>query len=285
MHPPLTLLLALALLSALSCRGPVGIAQAMGTSGWLQVDRPGTPPPQSYPERFTRVPLAGVHPGCGALRLSSEGPVVVLVPGIQGDGEEFIGAVPLIIESHPAGVFMVRWMAFERLGAMTDRLAQGLSRLLACRPQQEVVVLAHSAGGVLVSEAAAKVQVPPQSPDDALKVITVAAPLAGTMRRVRKADGSAESRFILDLGTHFTRYPPPPRGVKAVHLRSQFPADGVMEPDGDFIPNDPEIGIPGAAQIDLPAHLDHVAAFLYAAEQLADGGWRAWFQRTAHPGR
>jgi pimeloyl-ACP methyl ester carboxylesterase len=255
----------------------LGCARPLVFSGWAQIDRPGGGGGVAarYHDRFSHHPFSATHPGCGALAVEPQGPVLVLVPGLRGDGQEFREALPLLAASRPGGLFMFRFGPFEKLERMADDLALGLSRLLACRPAQEVVVLAHSAGGVLISTAVSRVQLPDDSPRGALKVLTVAAPLAGMIGRVNTAQGSPN--FFLDLGRRFLSYPSAPAAVRAVHLRTSFPADPVMKPNGDFFPNDLEVGIPDARQINLPAQLGHDEALLHVALKLADGSWRDWF--------
>jgi alpha-beta hydrolase superfamily lysophospholipase len=198
------------------------------------------------------------------------------VPGIGGDGEEFEEALPILAASRPAGMFMFKWLAMEKLPGMAEDLAFGISRVLACRPTQPVLVLAHSAGGVLISTAASKLVIPSGAPDDAVTIFTVASPLAGTMDRERQ-DGGRPTHFMLDIATRITSYPPAPRGVRAVHLRTSYPADPLMERAGEFAPNDPTVGIPLARQIDLPPQLGHDEALVHVAWKLADGSWRDYF--------
>ena len=82
---------------------------------------------------------------------------------------------------------------------------------------------------------------------------------------------------MLDFGTRIAGYPAAAPGVAAVHLRTQYPGDSVMQPTATHLRNDPKIGIPGAPQVDLPAELSHDGALGWVAEKIADGSWRAWF--------
>jgi hypothetical protein len=271
------LIVCTAALALVGCKHPVLIAEDHGSAGWLQIDRPGWSRPSNYDDRFTKVPLAGEKVDCQSLGVPATGLLVVMVHGLQGDGTEFEEVVPIIAAANPVGMYMYRWVPFDRLEPLSDIFALGLSRLVACRPEGETLVVAHSAGGVVVSYSASKLFLPEAMKPGALKLMTVSSPLAGTMNRVRHPDGKTESRFMLDLGTRFTAYNKPPAGVQAVHLRTSYPADKVMQPQGDFIPNDPKVGIPGAAQIDLPRELGHVEALTWVAKKIADGSWRAWF--------
>lgn len=250
-----------------------GCAGRSVLSGWAQV---AVTPFENYQDHFSHSPFGAEQPKCADLALNAEGPVLILVPGIRGDGEEFEEALPILAASRPAGMFMFRWVLMEKLPGMASDLALGISRLVACRPKQPVVVLAHSAGGVLIATAASKLDIPAQSPDDVVTILTVAAPLAGTMARERR-DAGRPPPLMLDIATHIRSYASAPRGVRAVHLRTAYPADPLMQPSGDFVPNDPAVGIPLARQIDLPPDLGHDASLIHVAYRLADGSWRDWF--------
>lgn len=268
--------IAAAALALAACKHPVTIAQELGSSGWLQVDPPSRQVAARYDDRFHIVPLDAPGFSCASVGLPPEGLVVVLVHGLKGDGAEFEEALPLIAASKPAGMFMFRWVPFDKLEPIANRFSAGISALAACRPSGEILVLAHSAGGVVISTGASAIVLPESAKDGAVKMLTVASPLAGTMNRARTA-GRNESRFLLDLGTRFREYAPAGRGVRTVHLRTQFPADQVMKPQGEFAPNDRAVGSPGAPQVDLPAELGHVESLTWVAKKVADGTWREWF--------
>ncbi len=206
-------------------------------------------------------------------------PIVVFVPGIGGDGEEMRASLPVLMESKPASVFMFRWIPFERRELIVTRLAKGVSRLAECLPGApgRLLVIAHSAGGVIASFAVGRMTAPgPVGEARWLTVLTVAAPLAGKGRRDARPDGNGEAIFFLDLGTRILSYPAPTHGIQVVHLRTFAPADSVMEADQDLIPNDPKIGVPGAPQVDLPRGLSHPEALKYVAGEVAAGRWTAW---------
>lgn len=254
-----------------------GCAGPRVRSGWAQIDRPGLERATNYQERFSHRPFDSDDATCAQLGLAPTGPAVVLVPGIGGDRAEWEEAVAEISASRPAALFMFRWGPMERLEAMTRDLALGLSTLLSCRPEEEVVVLAHSAGGIIASAAAPLVRAPPGDAPR-LKILTVASPLAGILSwRKPGIDGGPQTHFIVQLGARLTPYSAPAPGVAAVHLRTHYPADPVMRPAKNFIPNDPAVGIPGARQLDLPADLGHDEALLAVASWFADGTWRRWF--------
>jgi pimeloyl-ACP methyl ester carboxylesterase len=275
--------------TALLCLGLAALAlggcRRVVISGWAQVDRPDRPVATQYQARFTHRPFDTHGFSCAELSLAPTGPVLVLVPGIRGDGVEFEEALPTLAASRPAAMFMFRWGVLEKVSGMAEELAYGLSRLLACRPKDKVVVLAHSAGGIIVATAASLIIVPRESPDDALTILTVASPLAGTIaRHPAPTEFKREPHFLLGMATRIASYPSPPRGVRAVHLRTSWPADPLMERAGDFVPHDPEVGIPGARQVDLPKELGHDEALVHVAWKLADGTWTRWFDQGVQPG-
>jgi alpha-beta hydrolase superfamily lysophospholipase len=162
---------------------------------------------------------------------------------------------------------------------LVEELSAGVSRLSTCLSGHghPIVLLAHSAGGVIASFAAARINVPVGVTLPGVFIMTVASPLAGTMARISAADGTAEPRFVMDLGTAITSYPAAAFGVQVVHLRTSFPADPHMEVTKEgHLPNDPSVGVAGARQINLPVELSHDASLLYVARKIADGSWERW---------
>jgi len=117
---------------------------------------------------------------------------------------------------------------------------------------------------------------PSDAPDGWVTVLTVASPLAGTVSRSGNAGGAEEATVMLDLGSAIAAYPEAARGVRVLHLRTQYPADSVMKPSLGRTPNDPSIGVPGARQVNLPDTLNHMTALHYVAERVADGTWVQW---------
>ena len=179
---------------------------------------------------------------------------------------------------------MFRWVPYDERDAITHRLAAGISRLAECLPGSEgrLLVIAHSAGGVVASFAVSRMRLPASTTKTPwVTVLTVASPLAGTVKRAPNADGKEQLAFVLDLGTSIPAYPAAAPGVHAVHLRTHPPADSIMEPYGGLCPNDPGIGVPGAPQLDLPEGLDHPGALQFVVGEVACGRWKLW--RDAAP--
>ncbi|MBL8958195.1 MAG: hypothetical protein JNK82_45905 [Myxococcaceae bacterium] len=239
------------------------IADHVGRRGWFQANE----------ERFRSAGFD--YPGCPLLPGDSTKPVVVLVHGIGGEGPEMAASVPLLREWD---VFMFRWVPYEDRDEAAQRLADGVTRLSACAPERQLLVLAHSAGGVVASHAASRVKL---SPEAKLDVWTVASPLAGTVRRAGNADGRAEAVLMLDLGSRISRYPIAARGVSVKHLRTSAAADDIMQPTGDLVPNDVKVGVPGAPQLDLPDNLTHGGALVWVVGQLVRGDAEVWLTPAA----
>jgi hypothetical protein len=239
-----------------------------GTIGWFQVEHSSW---QRLDERESCESLSARLP---------EGPLIVLVPGVQADGDAMMQLVALLAPAKPAAVWIYRWAPMDRRDSISEELARGLSRLLACVPRLdgELLVLAHSAGGIVVGYGASKLVVPERSRSaPALYVITVASPMSGMLARPVDASGISRSHFAFDIATAISVYPRGPSELAVVHLRTQFPSDSVMKPSATHSPNDPLVGIFGARQTDLPPGLTHDGALTYVAMKIGDGTWRGWF--------
>ncbi len=254
---------------------PLQVAERLNLSGWFEVDASAAP--RDYRARFTRTPLDGAAQGCEAVHPGGTGPALVLVPGVFGDGPEWERLIPRLSLMDPAGVYLFRWVPYDERDALSARLAAGLHRLSRCLPpERKILVLAHSAGGVIASYAAVRARVEPGPEDQPrLIILTVASPLAGT-QLLQGADDE-EPRFFFDLATSLSRYPYPGAGVEVYHLRTQYPADSVMGPKlMGGAPNDPRIHVPGARQVNLPPSIGHVEALGYVGQRLLDGTWESW---------
>jgi hypothetical protein len=263
--------LALLFLAGCAIFSPVTIARELGTVGWFQAG------PDS---RWHRVDDKA---SCEAVASKvGEGQVIVFVHGVKGDGDEISGLLPTLAKAKPAAVFLYRWVPWDERDSIARGFAAGISHLLDCVPgiDGNLLVLAHSAGGMVVGYGAPRLVVPPRArKGPALYVMTVASPLAGMDDRTPNPGGQAQAKFMLDFGTRVVEYPVGPAAMAVVHLRTQYPGDQVMKPTATHAPNDPTVGIPGAKQIDLPAQLNHDSALAWVAAKIVDGSWQAWFAR------
>jgi hypothetical protein len=103
----------------------------------------------------------------------------------------------------------------------------------------------------------------------------VASPLAGVGYREREESDSERTAVINELGTAQQGYPAAAPNVHVTHFRTQYPADSVMRPNPfGHAPNAKGIGVQGAREVDLPAHLGHDPSLLYVAQELVAGRLR-----------
>lgn len=191
-------------------------------------------------------------------------PVYVLIHGIRGPGPEWWPVVPTLGLKHPDGIFLFRWNVTQPRTEIIDGLVAGINRINACHPGG-VVVLAHSAGGVVASFAVSQLQVGSE-----VAVYTVASPLSGAGVHNKADDEGGANRFMKDLGARKTGFPAAAPNVVVTHLRTQYPGDAVMEPIVDgHAPNLRGVGVLGATHIDLPSDLSHDGSLIYVVRRLA----------------
>lgn len=266
---------------------PAGVAHESGFVGWAQYRPPflhpsgwGDDPGHDAPYGAFMLALATRCEVFDREHASPQRPVVVIVHGVDGSLDPWHATMPMLTRVRPGAMFAFRWRPFETRDSVVERLGMGMSALVDCFHDRasDFVVLAHSAGGVVASYAASRIAIPNTAPNARVRMITIASPLTGTNDRSGNEDGTQEVNLLLSLGTMIPGYRPAALGVDAVHLRTRFPADDVMEPTAEGrLPNDPSIGVPGAPHIDLPASVTHVGAIAWTVERLASGEWRTWF--------
>ncbi len=254
---------------ALGLSGCAHIAQKMGVAGWFTVDEAPSVP---YLKRFTPVALEWA-PCPEVKRLTPGNLVVVMVHGVKGDGDEWLEPLQVFPRLPPHALLMYRWVPWHARNAIAAGLAEGVNRLTRCladRPGLKVLVLGHSAGGVVSAYAAQWFQ---SAAPGVVTVVTVAAPLSGSNRRERNEGDREEAVFMLDLGSGITTYPAAAPGVAVYHLRTSATSDPVMEPDDSgHIANAPKVGVPGATVIDLPDDLTHDGSLAWVVNRLVEAG-------------
>ena len=291
----------------MGCRtsASVLVAEELGESGWYELEGPYKAKSlfRRSKSESERLDVAGAP--CDELIQEREDKhqVFVLVPGILGAGKEWEPVIERLARPGRS-LFFFRWVPLDNLDTLSRGLGAGLRSLASCLDGDEdaLIVLAHSAGGIIAAQAASRVSTRAGAPT--VRVFTAASALAGI--QVRKEAGEddaaseseeeegegeeeaqasspeavvkAENRFFLmAMGGAFRDYAPVGKGVEVFHLRTQAPADPVMKPRrGGKLPNDPRVGVPGAYQVSLPSELGHDQSLLYATERLEDGGWVKW---------
>ena len=206
---------------------------------------------------------------CGSLLATEElkGPVFIFVHGIGGIGSEWWAVVPTLEKMQPSAMFMFRWSATQTRDKILERLVTGINRITACSPGVRLVVLSHSAGGVLLSFAASRLTV-----DGAkkLELLTCASPLAGIGFHSKIDNADDDTRFFNDLGSTKDGFTAAAPNVFVTHYRTSYPGDQVMKPNVfGHSPNLRGIKVEGATEVDLPIELTHEGSLLYVAQQLA----------------
>jgi hypothetical protein len=206
---------------------------------------------------------------CGLLGTadhSHKGPVIIFVHGVRGIGSEMWPTIPTLAMTDPQGMFLFRWSVTQTRDVILENLVRGVNRITACSPKTRVIVIAHSAGGVLMSFAASRLQVG----DHPLEVWTVASPLAGVGYHSKIDNEDDDTRFFNDLGSTKDGYTAAAPNVTVFHYRTTYPADQVMKPNPfGHAPNQRGCKVANATEIDLPTNLTHDGSVLYIAQQLA----------------
>ncbi len=273
------------------------VSKAMGESRWFRVEAPvsplpdpgasgdgegageaeALPPNEAYDKRLNPLWIDEFTP-CSALAgfgAPPRAPVYVLVHGIYGDGPEWWPVLPVLDQANPSAMFMFRWSLIGQHRELVESLSAGVLRIAACFPNATpLVLLSHSAGGVIASAAAHGFTVGTKGGGPKLWVLTVASPLAGVGYRGHEAPPEDDSgaRLVYELGGSQEGYPAAAPGVAVIHFRTTYPSDKVMKPNVfGHAPNERGVGVAGAREVDLPVELGHVPSLLYVAKELVAG--------------
>ena len=219
------------------------------------------------------VPLRTACPRCPRLELGERPPVpwgtrtlFVLLPGLLGYGWEWNGAQLALGQLPGASIVVYEWDPWDSVHVAGGRLAAHLRFLLRRLPPsvRRVVVLSHSAAGLLAVRAAAELSPPPGV---AVDVIAVGAPLAGCGFNPWSVEDLKRTILPIALSGRFSRWPAPAPGVR-LRIFPTGPSDPVMRRYFGHDPADPRVLPPGTELVPLPAALDHNVALGQVARQL-----------------
>lgn len=228
---------------------------------------------QTHQRQFLPMPSLEAGTDCAAVTgalAPKAGTVYVFVHGIGGVGHEWLGVIPALHRADPAAMYMYKWFAYAERGSILKGLVDGVHRISQCYPDSPIVLLGHSAGGVLGAFAASRFKLEGRA--QPLTVITVASPLAGVGARPDVDDTDDRTQFFNDLGAVIHGYPAAAPNVKVLHLRTQYPGDRVMKPSrAGYQPNALSAVVKGSTLVDLPPTLSHDDSLQYVANQLAAG--------------
>jgi len=179
----------------------------------------------------------------------------VLVPGLLGYGWEWDKPVARL-RATPKVDFVVFW--WEPWGSV-DRAARELDdvlwRAMVSAPPsvREIVVVAHSAGGLVAAHAVGRLPSPPRK----LTLVTIGAPFAGMHICPWSEVDILHAPLMLSVAAVYHRYPPPPAGVDVIEYVTAWPADPVMQPHWGTTPSRSDVGPAGARRIEVDPKLDH----------------------------
>jgi hypothetical protein len=180
--------------------------------------------------------------------------VVVLVPGAFGFGDEWAPVVARLRATR-VGFFVFAWPGpWRDPSRAARRLAVALQALLDGAPAtvREVLVLAHSAGGLIGSYAARRLLVPPGR---RLRLASIAAPERPSVAPFH-VERDVNTPLGFEVGGTQEPEPPPPRGVEIVAYRTEDLPRGAAPSDG---------------RVYLGARVGHNAAVAAAALPLLAG--------------
>ncbi len=180
----------------------------------------------------------------------------VLVPGILGWGWEWDEALAMLRAAPDVTVEAFEWAPSASLARSAADFARRLDELLATLPPgvTRVVVVAHSAAGLIAAHAAAKLHLPPGR---TVEFAVVGAPYAGLHASpVAYTPDNLDTPFAIALGGTFARYPAPVPGVRFESWVTDGARDPVMASRFGHDPGDPQVGPPGPRHR-LPTTADH----------------------------
>lgn len=219
------------------------------------------------------VPLPQACPHCQTLTLGTRPPVpkgtqtvYLLVPGLLGYGWEWHGAERELRELPAAVTLVWPWDPWRSLAQSGTALTEHLDYLLRRLPGSvaRVVVIGHSAAGLLLLWAATRVQVPSSL---AVELITVGAPLAGQGFNPWSGQDLWMTPLPIALGSRFSQWPTPKLGLR-LRVFVTGPSDPVMTLRFGHNPGDSAV-LPSEAEVTrLPHTLDHNLALGHLAQQL-----------------
>jgi hypothetical protein len=190
----------------------------------------------------------------------------VLVPGALGYGWEWDAAVAALRKAD-ADFVVFWWDPWNTLTEGAHHLNAVLQTALWTYPSlREVVVVAHSAGGMVAAQALDHLSVPPGRH---LELVTIGTPFAGMgTAPISDYDDPLGSPSVIAIGGHFRRYPDPPPGVSVLEYITTWPPDPVMMPRYGWQPAPPDVGPRGARRVPVDPKLDHNYVVAHVVEQL-----------------
>jgi pimeloyl-ACP methyl ester carboxylesterase len=202
----------------------------------------------------TCVVVEAGRPRLPALKPGTER-LFVLVPGLLGYGWEWDAPVARL-RATPGVDFVVFW--WEPWGSV-DRAARELDSVLehaladAPPSVREIVVVAHSAGGLIAAHAVGRLAPPSRK----VTLVTIGAPFAGMHICPWSEVDVIHAPLMLGVAAVYHKYPTPPPGVDVLEYITKWPADPVMHPHWGTSPSRDDVGPARARRIEVDPKLDH----------------------------
>lgn len=167
--------------------------------------------------------------------------LIIGVHGFESEGYEWVA--PMVQLAHNNGLtYFYRWDWNQCPDEAGQRLAHGIEYMYSLYPEvQEIVIFAHSYGGVIATMAAGYINVPVS-----VVIHTIASPLGGYPRLMERCD------LAYDANGKLT-YPPFSDHIFHFQWRTQKEQDGAYR-SLDYDPQD--IDLPASNVTRLPASMD-----------------------------
>jgi pimeloyl-ACP methyl ester carboxylesterase len=202
----------------------------------------------------TCVVVDGERPRLPALKPGTER-LYVLVPGLLGYGWEWDAPVARLRAAPKVDFVVFWWQPWGSIDRAARELDDVLSRALVAAPPsvREIVVVAHSAGGLVAAHAIGRLPSPPRK----LTLVTIGAPFAGMHICPWSEVDVIHAPLMLSVASVYHRYPQPPAGVEVIEYVTSYPADPVMQPHWGTEVAPRDVGPTGARRIEVDPRLDH----------------------------
>lgn len=183
--------------------------------------------------------------------------VFVLVPGLLGFAWEWDEPLVLLRAAPETALQVFEWSPRQSLQNAAGDFVRRMNELLAALPSsvERVVVVGHSAGGLVTARGAGGLRVPPGR---TLEIINVGVPYAGMHRMI--ADTGADfwnAPSAIAIGADLSNYPAPAPRVAVTSYDTSWPDDPVMQPIAGHRPDDPRVGPPGGRRVRAAPGTDH----------------------------
>jgi hypothetical protein len=193
----------------------------------------------------------------------------VLVPGVLGYGWEWDGAVAALERAPATDFFVFWWEPWASLKRSSEELRAVLQAAVLQPGIDELVVVAHSAGGMVAAYAVSSLAVPPGR---SVKVVTIGTPFAGMMGPPFSLDDPVRSPAMIAMMGTFLHYPDLPSRVEFIEYVTSWPSDPVMQSRYGHEVAPPSVGPRGARRIPVDPKLDHNKTVALVVEQLLRAG-------------